>query len=208
MARKKATRPAGERSTARGPRNNGEGKKRRMPRREPKVPDRAPQDTKAPPAPSGTGPLPGEEAPDFTLEATTGSRLTLSDLRGHKAVVLFFFPRAGTPGCTLEAQEFRDEYRRIRTQGAQVIGISPDSLAKLRRFAGTHGLRYPLLSDPTCRVASAYGAYGMKSLMGRSFKGVIRSTFLVNRRGVIVRSWNRVKVKGHAADVARALEKG
>ncbi len=147
----------------------------------------------------------GQPAPDFTLPADDGTSVTLSALRG-RPVVVYFYPRDDTPGCTVEACDFRDRNDAwARELGAVVLGISADSAAAHQRFRKKYGLNFPLLTDQTKDVMRAYGAFGRKVLYGRAYDGILRATFLVDAQGVLVRSWPKVSIKGHADDVIAAL---
>jgi thioredoxin-dependent peroxiredoxin len=146
----------------------------------------------------------GEKAPDFDLESSTGGRMRLKDLRGAP-VVVYFYPRDMTPGCTREACDFQDARRRLAKAGATVVGVSPDSVVSHKKFASAHGLKFPLLADPEAQVAKAYGAYGDKVLYGRKIKGMIRSTFVIDDKGVIRKVFPKVRVDGHAEKVLEAL---
>jgi peroxiredoxin Q/BCP len=146
----------------------------------------------------------GSKAPEFDLEADDGRRVKLGDFVGRK-VVLFFYPKDDTPGCTTEACNFRDAVPRFRDMDAVILGVSADSVASHAKFKAKYGLTFPLLSDPDRTVCEAYGVWKTKSLYGRSFLGIERSTFLIDRRGVVARAWRKVKVKGHAEDVAAAV---
>ncbi len=147
----------------------------------------------------------GDVAPDFTLPSDEGGEVKLSDLRG-KRVVLYFYPKDDTPGCTIEACEFRDALPRFDGLDAVVLGVSPDSVASHRKFREKFGLNFPLLADQDHRVAEAYGAWGEKSRYGRTYMGIDRSTFLIGEDGKIVKAWRGVKAKGHAEVLAEALE--
>ena len=146
----------------------------------------------------------GRPAPDFELPSSDGGSLKLSDLRG-KTVVLYFYPRDNTPGCTREACAFRDAHARIKRKGVVVLGVSPDSLASHDRFRHQHGLKFPLLSDADKRVAKKYGAFGEKMLYGRKTQGMIRSTFIIDGEGVLRKVFPKVKVDGHVDQVLKAL---
>jgi thioredoxin-dependent peroxiredoxin len=150
---------------------------------------------------------PGDPAPKFRLETDRGDRIALSDLRGQR-VVLYAYPAALTPGCTKQACDFRDSLASLRAAGYTVVGISPDSPAKLARFREAEGLTYPLLSDPDKAVLTAYGAYGEKQNYGRTVLGVIRSTFVINEEGMIARAYYNVKATGHVAKLRRELGVG
>ncbi len=147
---------------------------------------------------------PGTPAPDFTLPDADGNPVTLSDLRGRK-VVLYAYPAAGTPGCTTQACDFRDSLSSLQAAGFEVLGVSPDPPAKLARFREKESLTFPLLSDPSKQVLTAYGAYGEKSLYGKLVTGVIRSTFVVDEQGVLQHASYGVKAKGHVAKLRRDL---
>jgi peroxiredoxin Q/BCP len=147
---------------------------------------------------------PGDPAPEFTLDDQDGSTLSLSDLRGRRTVV-FFYPAAMTPGCTREACDFRDSVESLRAAGIEVIGISRDDEAKLRRFRDQEQLTYPLLSDPDHAVHEAYGAWGEKKNYGKTVEGVIRSTFVIDADGRIEHALYNVKATGHVARVRTLL---
>lgn len=147
----------------------------------------------------------GHPAPDFTLPAADGSEVTLSALRGRD-VVVYFYPKDETPGCTKEACAFRDLHAEIRAQGAEVLGISPDDAAAHEAFAAHHELPFTLLSDPEKTVMSAWGAWGGKTLYGKKTVGVIRSTVWVGPDGSVVKHWKRVaSAADHPAKVLEAL---
>ncbi|WP_345712850.1 peroxiredoxin [Kineococcus glutinatus] len=150
---------------------------------------------------------PGDPAPDFALPAADGSTLELSSLRGRSAVV-YFYPAAGTPGCTAQACDFRDDLGGLQAAGYAVVGISPDPVAKLAAFAAEQSLTYPLLSDPEHRVLEAYGAWGEKTLYGRTTTGVIRSTVVVDPEGRVALAQYNVKATGHVARLRRELGVG
>ena len=146
----------------------------------------------------------GKKAPAFTLPAQTGEKVSLRELSG-KTVVLYFYPRDQTPGCTLEAQEFQAALPGLKRLGAQVLGVSKDSLASHEKFASKQGLSFPLLSDPEGKVIDAYGAWGEKNMYGRKMMGIIRTTVVINPDGVVARVFPKVKVKGHVAEVVEAV---
>ena len=147
---------------------------------------------------------PSDRAPDFTLPDADGTPVSLHDLRGRK-VVLYVYPAAATPGCTTQACDFRDSLASLQAAGYEVVGLSPDPPAKLARFRDAEGLTFPLLSDPAKEVLTAYGAYGEKSLYGKTVTGVIRSTFVVDEDGVLTSAAYAVKAKGHVAKLRRDL---
>ena len=146
----------------------------------------------------------GKLAPDFALVADDGRTIRLKDLRG-KRVVLYFYPRDDTPGCTVEACGFRDALPDVSAAGAVVLGVSRDDTASHVRFKEKFGLNFPLLSDPDAAVHRAYGAWGEKVLYGKKSIGVIRSTVLIDETGRVSKHWPRVKADGHAAEVLAAL---
>jgi len=147
---------------------------------------------------------PGDEAPDFTLPDVDGHKVSLSSLRGRR-VIVYFYPAAMTPGCTTQACDFRDSDPSLSAAGFAVLGISPDSPAKLAKFRDRDGLTFPLLSDPELTVLKAYGAYGDKMLYGKPSVGVIRSTFVVGADGVIEKAYYGVKAAGHVARLRKDL---
>ena len=148
----------------------------------------------------------GDKAPQFQLKADDGKEISLSSLHG-KPVVLYFFPRAMTPGCTIEAGEFRDAKSKFEKAGAVILGCSGDSVEMQAKFRTKHELNFPLLSDPQFDAIEAYGARRMKSFLGKSFLGIVRSTFLIGPDGRIAKIWDKVKAKDHAAEVLEAVKK-
>lgn len=146
----------------------------------------------------------GKQAPGFRLQDETGAWVSLEDLRGQR-VVLFFFQKAGTPGCTVEACEFRDALSRIRAAGATVVGISPDTWRRHAKFKAAQGLPYPLLADKDAVTCKAYGVWHRKLFWGRYYMGVVRSTFVVGADGRLEREWRDVHHEGHAAEVGAWL---
>ncbi len=153
----------------------------------------------------GSGLEVGAPAPDFDLPTDDGGRLRLSSL-GGRWVVLFFYPKALTPGCTTEACGFRDAYDRLRELGAEIVGISHDPVDRLQRFREKHALTFPLASDTERRATEAYGVYGLKKFMGREYMGIHRTTFLIDPQGRIARIWRKVRVKDHPEQVVAELE--
>ena len=147
---------------------------------------------------------PGDEAPDFTLPDADGKQVSLSSLRGQQ-VIVYFYPAAMTPGCTKEACDFRDSIQSLAAAGVTVLGISPDKPDRLAKFRDRDHLNFPLLSDPDHTVEQAYGAYGEKTLYGKTTVGVIRSTFLVDEQGKIARAYYNVKATGHVARLRKDL---
>lgn len=147
---------------------------------------------------------PGDLAPDFTLPDADGHEVSLSSLKGQR-VIIYFYPAAMTPGCTKQACDFRDSRQDLSDAGYAVLGISPDSPAKLAKFRERDGLTFPLLSDPDRAVLKAYGAFGEKMLYGKKSVGVIRSTFVVDADGKIERAYYAVKATGHVARLRKEL---
>ena len=147
---------------------------------------------------------PGDPAPPFSLQSDSGQTVSLESLRGKKAV-LYFYPKDDTPGCTVEACEFRDNWRAVQATGARVFGISPDGVESHQKFRRKYQLPFPLLADPDHRVAEAYGAWGEKVLYGKKRMGILRSTYIVDEQGRIARVFPKVKPEGHAAEVLAAL---
>jgi peroxiredoxin Q/BCP len=146
----------------------------------------------------------GDEAPDFELPADGAGTVRLADYRGQ-IVVLYFYPQDGTETCTAEAVDFSRLMPEFAAAGAVVIGVSPDSPKKHDKFKAKHGLALRLASDETARTIAVYGVWGEKTLFGRRYMGVVRTTFLIDRSGTIARVWRSVRVKGHAADVLQAV---
>lgn len=142
----------------------------------------------------------GDKAPDFRLPDDEGKEVTLADFRGRR-VLVYFYPRANTPGCTVEAMEFRDHRPEFEKHGVAILGISADSVKAQAGFKKKQKLNFPLLSDPEFQTIEAYGARRMKKFLGKSFLGIVRSSFLVGRDGRIEYVWDNVQVKGHADDV-------
>lgn len=147
----------------------------------------------------------GKKAPAFELPSSEGGTISLRDLAGRYAVI-FFYPKDNTPGCTLEAQGFRDAKERIEALGARVLGVSKDSLASHAKFREKHGLNFPLLSDPEGTMIEAYGAWGEKVLYGKRSMGIIRSTVILDPKGKVVAHFPKVKVQGHVDEVIARLE--
>ncbi|QAT88372.1 AhpC/TSA family protein [Corallococcus coralloides] len=152
-------------------------------------------------------PQAGDKAPGFSLPDQSGATVSLSQFKGRH-VVLYFYPKDATPGCTTEACDFRDEHSALVKAGAVVLGVSPDSVASHQKFATKQGLPFSLLADPDHALADAYGVWGEKSLYGRKFMGLIRATFLIGPDAKVVRVWPKVKVAGHVAEVLATLQGG
>ena len=147
---------------------------------------------------------PGDRAPAFALPSDGGGTLQLDDFKGSK-VVLYFYPKDDTSGCTVEACEFRDHWDAVRQRGAVVLGVSPDSEASHQKFKRKYQLPFPLLADRDHAVAARYGAWGQKSLYGRKYEGILRTTFIIDEAGRVAKIFERVKPRGHAAQVLEAL---
>jgi thioredoxin-dependent peroxiredoxin len=146
----------------------------------------------------------GDKAPDFTLPSSDGQPIKLSSLRG-RPVVLYFYPRDLTPGCTREACAFRDQKKNFDKLGAAVLGVSSDDVASHEKFRDKHELNFPLLADEDHAVAEKYGAWREKNLYGKKSMGIQRSTFLIDHDGRVARVWKKVNVDGHDADVMAAI---
>ncbi|MFD3747996.1 thioredoxin-dependent thiol peroxidase [Nocardia sp. NPDC058633] len=149
---------------------------------------------------------PGDTAPEFTLPDADGNDVSLSDYRGRK-VIVYFYPAASTPGCTKQACDFRDNLAELGGAGLEVIGISPDKPAKLAKFRDNEGLTFPLLSDPEREVLEEWGAFGEKMMYGKTVTGVIRSTFLVDEKGMIELAQYNVKAAHTTINIDRILGK-
>lgn len=146
----------------------------------------------------------GQLAPDFALPATDGSTIRLSELRGKK-VVLYFYPKDDTPGCTKEACSFRDNLGVLQDMGVVVLGVSPDTVASHQKFAQKYGLTFPLLADEGAQVATLYGVWKEKKQYGRTYMGIERTTFLIDENGIVRRVFPKVKVDGHVEEVIEAV---
>jgi peroxiredoxin Q/BCP len=147
---------------------------------------------------------PGSQAPAFSLASDTSDVIRLEDLKGRK-VVLYFYPKDDTSGCTVEACEFRDSWAAVKRTGALVLGVSPDGVESHQKFKRKYELPFPLLADPGHAVADKYGAWGEKSMYGRKYFGILRSTFVIDEEGRVTKVFEKVKPKGHAAEVLEAL---
>lgn len=146
----------------------------------------------------------GAKAPEVSLLDDAGAKFKLSSLKG-KNVVLYFYPKASTPGCTVEACAFRDEMPRINKAGTVVVGVSPDPVKAIAKFKEKQKLNFTLLADEEHKAAEAYGVWAEKSLYGRTFMGVVRTTFIIGADGKIAKIFPKVKVDGHSAEVLAAL---
>jgi peroxiredoxin Q/BCP len=146
----------------------------------------------------------GKKAPAFSLPSSSGKKLSLKDFAGKK-LVLYFYPKDNTPGCTLEAQEFRDASAKLQKLGAAVLGVSKDSLASHAKFTEKQALNFPLLSDEDGAVLESYGAWGEKNMYGKKMLGIIRTTVVIDEKGVVRKVFSGVRVKGHVDKVLEAL---
>ena len=146
----------------------------------------------------------GDTAPSVSLTDTDGNTVKLSDYKGRK-VIVYFYPAASTPGCTKQACDFRDSLAELNGAGLDVVGVSPDRPAKLVKFRDEQGLTFPLLSDPDKEVLTAWGAFGEKTMYGKTVQGVIRSTFVVDEKGKIAEAQYNVRATGHVAKLRRDL---
>ncbi len=157
------------------------------------------------PQKSEVHPLEGKKAPVFTLASSAGTDLKLSSLKGS-VVVLYFYPKDNTSGCTIEAKEFRDAAKEFTKAGAVVLGVSPDSVRSHCGFIEKHDLNFQLLADPDHTVAEKYGVWVEKSMYGKKYMGIQRATFLIGTDGKVTRVWPKVKPQGHAAEVLEAVK--
>lgn len=147
----------------------------------------------------------GDKAPNFDLPINGGGTLSLKDLKG-KAVVMYFYPKDMTPGCTTEAQDFRDHIKDFQKAGAVVVGVSKDSVKRHDNFVEKQALPFQLISDENGTLCEDFGVWAEKSMYGRKYMGIIRATFIIDAKGVIRHVWPKVKVKGHAEDVLETLK--
>ena len=147
----------------------------------------------------------GKSAPAFSLDTDAGERLSLKDLKG-RPVVLYFYPKDDTPGCTVEACEFRDAFPRFKSTKAVILGISPDSVASHVKFKKKFDLPFTLLADPDHAVAEKYGVWQKKSMYGRTYMGIARTTFVIDKDGKHAKVFEKVKPKGHAEAVEQAID--
>jgi thioredoxin-dependent peroxiredoxin len=155
---------------------------------------------------SASASLEGKKAPAFALFDADAKTVALKDLIGANNLVLYFYPKDMTPGCTIEACSFRDNIAPIKKLGAKVAGISADSIDSHGKFIARHELNFPLLADPDKKVCKLYGVYKMKSLYGREFMGIERTTFVIDKSGVVRKVFPKVKVNGHTEEVIEALK--
>jgi thioredoxin-dependent peroxiredoxin len=146
----------------------------------------------------------GQPAPDFALVSDTGETVRLTDLRGQP-VVVYFYPKDDTPGCTTQACEFRDAYDTYQQRGIEILGVSPDDVASHGKFKSKYNLPFTLLADPDHKVSEAYGVWGEKTMAGKKYHGITRSTFLIDRDGNIASAMIGIKPAGHAAHVLEEM---
>ena len=156
-------------------------------------------------APEARGPQEGQKAPDFALPSHTGNTVRLADFKGKKNVILYFYPRDDTPGCTREACDFRDRHELLGSRDTVVLGVSKDPLESHLRFATKYELPFPLLSDAQGDVVERYGVWKEKKSYGRTFMGIERTTFLIDKQGVLRKIFPRVDPEGHAAAIAAEI---
>lgn len=147
----------------------------------------------------------GKKAPDFSLPATDGETIHLRDLKGQP-VIVYFYPKDDTPGCTAQACDFRDSFNALKKSGIAVIGISKDSVKAHEKFTEKYDLNFPLASDETGKTLEAYGVWVEKSMYGKKYMGIERSTFLIDHEGNLAQEWRKVSVPGHVAEVLAAAE--
>ena len=145
------------------------------------------------------------KAPDFELKNEKGEIVKLSDYLGE-TVILYFYPKDDTPGCTTEACNFRDDYSQYERAGVKILGVSPDSTKSHEKFKTKHGLPFPLLSDEDHQVAEAYGVWGLKKIMGKEYFGILRTTFLIDKKGMVARVFEGVKPTSHSEEVLQAIK--
>ena len=147
----------------------------------------------------------GQPAPPIDKTASNGKTIRLEDLQGQK-IILYFYPKDNTPGCTAEACNLRDNHSRLQEEGFKVIGISPDSDASHEKFSARHTLPFPLIADPDKEIMQAYGVWGEKKMFGKTYMGVKRTTFVIDEKGIIEKIFKQVKTKDHAAQIFESLD--
>jgi len=151
-----------------------------------------------------TEPVIGQAAPDFTAASTQGE-FRLRDLRGRRHLALYFYPKDNTPGCTTEAQDFRDRYQDFQAAGADIVGVSRDTLRSHEGFVARQALPFALVSDPDETLCQLFDVIRMKNRYGKQVRGIERSTFLIDKHGTLVRAWRNLRVAGHVEDVLQAV---
>lgn len=147
----------------------------------------------------------GKAAPKFSLPSNLDKKIALKDYAGQK-VVIYFYPKDMTPGCTQESCDFRDSLTKFKRKKVAVLGVSMDSVERHQKFVDKYGLNFPLLADEDAKVCKAYGVYQKKSMYGKSFMGIVRSTFIIDTKGKVAKIFTKVKVKGHVDEVLEALK--
>jgi thioredoxin-dependent peroxiredoxin len=147
----------------------------------------------------------GKKAPDFNVINQDGNRVGLKDYQGHK-VILYFYPKADTPGCTAESCNLRDNFSDLLDKGFKIIGVSPDTVEKQKKFAEKYQLPFPLLADTEKEVISKYGAWGLKKMYGKEYEGLLRTTYVIDEEGIIEKVFTKVKTKDHAAQILEAMQ--
>ncbi len=147
----------------------------------------------------------GQKAPEFSLESTEGRKILLKDFKGKKNVVLYFYPKDMTPGCTTEACSFRDNFARVEKVGAVILGVSTDNVTSHQKFTEKYQLNFPLLADIEKEVVNAYGVWKKKSMYGREYMGIERTTVIIDKQGKIAKIFPKVKVAGHTEEVLKVL---
>lgn len=153
--------------------------------------------------------LEGQQAPNFTLKNEQGKLVSLADYIGKKSVVLYFYPKDMTPGCTTEACDFRDSHSDFSDLNTVILGVSPDDEKRHEKFIEKHGLPFSLLVDEDHAVAETYGVWKLKKMYGREYMGIERTTFIIDENGVVIKEWRKVRVKGHIEEVLTYIrEKG
>ncbi len=148
----------------------------------------------------------GQEVADFEIEATRNRTIRLSDFRGEKNVVIYFYPKDNTPGCTTEGQDFRDHYRKFTSRKTVILGVSRDSLRTHENFRTKHEFPFDLISDPEEALCNLFDVIKMKNMYGKKVRGIERSTFVIDKDGVLRNEWRKVKVKGHVEEVLEAVK--
>ncbi|MFA8438107.1 thioredoxin-dependent thiol peroxidase [Pueribacillus sp. YX66] len=147
----------------------------------------------------------GKRAPEFELKANTGESVKLSDFRG-KYVIVYFYPKDMTPGCTTQACDFRDHHESFKELDAVILGISPDPIDRHQKFIDKHDLPFLLLADEDHKVAEAYDVWKLKKMFGKEYMGIERSTFLIDKEGIVMKEWRKVRVKGHVEEALEYLK--
>lgn len=146
----------------------------------------------------------GEKAPDFQLRNQHGDIISLADFKG-KPIILYFYPKDMTPGCTTEACDFRDQHQQFAQMNAVIIGVSPDSVERHVKFSEKHGLPFILVADDNHEAAEYYDVWKLKKNFGKEYMGIERSTFLIDKEGIVVKEWRKIKVKGHVEEVLECI---